>query len=874
MSDKNYLTQLLSETALSRRSFLKWSAVLGGTASLAANGVNTGLQAVSAIAAPEATAAPSTGKWVAAACWHNCGGRCLNKAYVVDGVVTKQKTDDTHPDSPDFPQQRGCARGRSQRMRVYGADRLKYPMKRKNWVPGGGNKELRGKDEWVRISWDEALNILASELKRIKDKYGNKSILYGTRSVALFGGYVTSWGSTSSGTWAATAPHVSGDYLMGNDRLDMRKSKLIVMWSTDPIWASGGSPAYHYLQAKRAGAKFIFIDPFYSNSAQFLADEWIPIRPGTDTAMLLAVAHTLITEDNPKTNPLIDWDFMNRCTIGFDKTSLPAGADPEENLKDYVLGLDASGNLAPKGHKNYPPKTPEWAEEICGVAANKIRQFAREIAMTKPVAFMESDASARTNDQQAFGQIFTTIACMIGSVGVSGGGWGQTRHSTAGNKGSNLVSAGANGAVLKAVNNPIADVRINMNELWDAVLNGKYTDGVGPKKDINIQAIYFEKGSRLQTQVGQAKGIQAMRKVEFIACQDFHLATACRYADLVLPVTHMWERDGYVASPNREALFWASKVIEPLYETKDDEWIDWELGKRLGVLTDKDTPELSLKQRIFNQIAGATVVKDDGKTTEPLVTITEQDLKDLGVTGKPQTGHIPIKDMQAAGTYQVPRKPGDNFTYISLKSFREDPIKNPVKTESGKIEIHCRTLAKDINALGWTTIRPIPAYIPATHGYEATFSDWDKKTKGEFPLQLYNKHYMRRSHSEFDNVLQLREAFPQEFFMNPIDAAERGIKQGDIVLIRSQYGKAIRPAYVTERLMPGVVSLPHGAWLELDEATGTDKAGSDNFVEGGVPTVEGHMGFNTQTVQVEKYNGPIELKPDALWPQRIPLKGV
>ncbi|MBI4788783.1 MAG: molybdopterin-dependent oxidoreductase, partial [Chloroflexi bacterium] len=405
------------------------------------------------------------------------------------------------------------------------------------------------------------------------------------------------------------------------------------------------------------------------------------------------------------------------------------------------------------------------------------------------------------------------------------------------------------------------------------VLNGKYTGGAGPKKDINIQMLYHTKGSFLQSHVGQAKGIQAMRKVEFAVCQDFHLTTGARYSDLVLPVTHMWERDGYVVTPNREALFWASKVVEPQFEAKDDEWIDWELGKRLGVIKDSDTPELPLKQRIFNQIAGATVLKEDGKTREPVVTITEQDLKDLGVTGKPQTGRIPVKEFQEKGTFQVPRKPGDNYGNISLQSFRQDPVKNPVKTESGKIEIHCRTLAKDIAALGWTTIRPIPAYLPPIHGYETTFADWEKKIKGEYPLQLFNKHYLRRSHTEFDNVLQLREAFPQEFFMSPIDAAERGIKHGDIVLIRSQYGKGIRPVYVTPRLMPGVCILPHGAWVEMDEATGIDKAGSDNNIEGGVPTVEGHMGFNSQNVQVEKYTGSIELKPDALWPQRIPLKG-
>ena len=171
MTEKNFLTKALTDTVLSRRSFLKWSAALGGTAALA-GGVKYGLKAAEAAA----QAAETEGKWVSVACWHNCGGRCLNTALVKDGVVISQKTDDTHPDSPDYPQQRGCARGRSQRHQVFGADRLKYPMKRKNWEPGGGKKELRGQDEWVRISWEEALDIVASEIKRIKENYGNEGI--------------------------------------------------------------------------------------------------------------------------------------------------------------------------------------------------------------------------------------------------------------------------------------------------------------------------------------------------------------------------------------------------------------------------------------------------------------------------------------------------------------------------------------------------------------------------------------------------------------------------------------------------------------------------------------------------------------------------
>jgi anaerobic dimethyl sulfoxide reductase subunit A len=745
-------------------------------------------------------------------------------------------------------------------------------MKRANWAPGGGDKSLRGRDSWVRISWDEAISIVTSEIKRIDAAYGPTARLYGTSAIAAYGGYVSTWGSTSSGTWSYTSPRVFGSYSSaGNDRLELRKSKLIVMWSTDPIQVSGGNPAYNYLQAKKAGAKFIFVDPYYNPSAQVLADEWIPIRPGTDTAMLLAIGYVLITQDNPVTNPLIDWSFVNNNTIGFDKTSLPEGADPEENYRDYVLGLDNRGMPAPEGHKNYPPKTPEWASEITGVTPEKIRSFAIEIAQTKPVAFMESDASARINGAQTFGQAFMAIASMIGSIGVSGGGTGQTRHSGAGNIGPSLVSAGSAGTVLKSPSNPLK-MRVNNNETWNALLKGEYTSAYNEKTPLNIQMIYFTQGSTLQTTVGQAKGIQAVRQVEFVLAQDFDMATGCVYADVVLPVTTRWERDNYITSPNREALFWADRVVDPMFEAKDDSWIDRQIGLALGVY-DPSQEEISDKQQAFNKIAGAKVVGADGKTKETLVTITADDLTALGVTGEPQTGVIPIMEFKQKGTFQVPRKEGDNYGAIALKSFREDPVANPVKTESGKIELHCQVLAADIKAIGFSTIRPIPEYIPAQRGYEATFSDWTNKVKGPYPLQMYNKHYWRRSHTEFNNVLQLREAFPQEFVMNPIDAAARGIKNSDMVKITSSEGSAIRHVLVTDRLMPGVTILPHGAWTEFDDALGVDKAGSDNYLEAGVPVGEGNMGFNSQIVQVEKWDGPA-LAPDSRWPQRIPIKEV
>jgi len=872
MNDDNLIEKALTENGISRRSFLKWSSVLGGTAALAAGGLSFELKV--AEAATE-TAATSTGKWVTAACWHNCGGRCLNKAFVVDGVVVKQKTDDTHADSPDFPQQRGCARGRSQRQQVYGADRIKYPMKRKNWAPGGGKKELRGKDEWVRISWDEALDIVASELKRIKETYGNASIFLPrttSRLVNAYGGGMDSWGVTSEGTWPQVRDRMTAGLWGTNDRLDYRNSKLIVVWCSNPIWSSGGNPAYNYLQAKKAGAKIIFVDPFYNDSAQALADEWIPVRPATDAALLLGIAYYMIK------NNLYDKDFLDKYTVGFDADHMPKDADPKENFKDYVLGT----------YDNVP-KTPEWASEICGTPVDMIYSLARQMATTKPMIMQASASASRTYIGQQFCQAFFTVGWMTGNVGISGGAVAFTYHNGAGYGGPALVKPGATG--LPAIPNPLAGgvavgyafadpentkfMAVAYEEMWDAVLNNKFHATVRGEIPCDLRMIYRIQdgngGNAFNQVSGIPKAIEAFRKLEFVVSSDIVLSSTSKFADVVLPTTTPWEQEfGGASTGNPEMVIWYSQVSEPIYEAKDCIWIETELAKRLGIDPAKLYP-FGRKQQVFNQLAGATVAKDDNSGFEPLVTITDEDIAKLGVQGKPQTGRIGLNELMEQGIYQVKRAPGDKFTFIAGKAYRADPEKNALKTTSGKLEIHCKALSTKIAAYGFTTIPPIAQYRKPVEGYEDTFADWDKRIKGEFPLQLVTIHYPRRSHSVFDNIIQLRAAFPQEVMINSIDAEARGIKTNDTVLVSSRHGKVLRHAYITDRVMPGVLLLGEGAWTELDDPKGIDKAGATNTLNGPHLSGQGEEPWNTANVQVEKWTGE-PLTPDYTWPQRIPIK--
>ena len=169
-----------------------------------------------------------------------------------------------------------------------------------------------------------------------------------------------------------------------------RKSKLIIMWGANPAVSSNGSPTYNYLQAKKAGAKFIFVDPFYSASMRVLADEWIPIRPATDAAFLIGMAYVMITEDNPTTNPLLDWDFLNNGTVGFDAEHMPEAPTHKNNFKDYVLGT-----------YDGVPKKPDWASAITGVPPRKSGLWPSNIATTRPTMVVCGGANTRTNNGPA-----------------------------------------------------------------------------------------------------------------------------------------------------------------------------------------------------------------------------------------------------------------------------------------------------------------------------------------------------------------------------------------------------------------------------------------------------------------------------------------
>ncbi|MFC2158419.1 DMSO/selenate family reductase complex A subunit [Acidobacteriota bacterium] len=791
------------EETIDRRSFLKWSAFLSGTA--LASGPLRSAERNPDLLDKSISKYSSDTKVIRAGCpSHNCGGRCLLKLTVKDGIIIRIEGDDRPTDKVEDPQLRPCTRGRAYRRRQYHPDRLKYPMKRTG---------KRGEGRFERISWDEALDLMARELIRIKETYGNSSfyVPYGTgsytqtngrqtaqRMMNLFGGSLGFYNSYSWACISQATPYVYGTGVTGNQRQDWLNSKYILMWSWNPAEMRDGTNSEYFLQkAREKGARIVCIDPRMTFSAVSLADEWIPIRPGTDVAMMSAMAYVMIKED------LYDASFVEKYCIGFDETQMPEGANGEESYKDYILG-----------NRDGIPKTPEWAEKITAVPRETIIRIAREYATTKPAVLYQGYGMQR----RAYGEQAVRGGCVLaaitGNVGIPGG-WASGMALQAPNGGPfwNVFPSGPN------------PVRARIPSfLWsEAVLRGKEMgseDGVTgvDRLGTNIKMIWAVACNALVNQHGNinrtAKILEDESLVEFLVVQDQFLTSTGRYADLLLPACTQFEtyglEDGWKYG---DEVILLPQVVNPPFETKSDYRICSEVAEKLG-LKDAYT---------------------EGRTERDWVGWILEQYRERWFPKVP-----PLDEFESSniGVYSVPvKKPA-----VAFVDFRKNPEKNPLPTPSGRIEIFSKRLF-DKNK---------PEEIPAVPKY---IQEWESPFGPEarqFPLQALGHHYMPRVHSTLDNVDWVNEAFPQRVFINPIDAESRDIKDGDSVKVFNDRGTTILPCRVTSRLLPGVVTIPQGGWWTPDKE-GIDRRGSVNILtsERWTPLAFGNA-QHTIMVQVEK----------------------
>ncbi len=767
-------------SAMDRRCFLRLSALFGGGL-LASGGM------ISCLGEKESKSLPVTMEddgtvIVRAGCpSHNCGGRCVLKLHIREGEITRIETDDRPNDDITDPQLRACIRGRSYRRRQYHPDRLKYPMKRIG---------ERGEGKFERITWDEALDILASQLNRVKEQYGNSAILvpYGTgsynqtngrqtaaRLMNLFGGSLGFYNSYSWACISRATPYVYGTGVTGNQRQDWVNSKYIIMWGWNPAEMRDGTNSEYFVKkARENGAKVICIDPRMTMSAVSLADEWVPIRPGTDTALMSAMAYVIISEE------LHDKDFIQRCCTGFDSSQMPEGLENEESYRDYIFGtVDGT------------PKTPGWAEKITGIPARTIARIAREYGSIKPAMLYQGYGMQRRayGEQPVLGGC--VLAAITGNVGIPGG-WasGIALQADDGGPFWNVFPTGRN---------PVSE-RIPVFLWTEAVLRGREMgpeDGVvgAERLENNIRLIWCVASNILINQHADvnrsAKILKDESLVEFIAFQDQFMTPSGRFADLVLPVCTQFEvwglQDGWKYG---DEVIINPKIYDPPYETKSDYQICAEISERLGIAEEY------------------TQGRDEKEWIEWAINRYRN-------TRFPEIPSLDELQKENTGVYSVPiRNPK-----VAFADFRRDPENNPLNTPSGRIEIFSRQLY-DMGKPD--EIPPVPKYIQE---WESPFGEESRR----YPLQALGHHYMPRVHSTHDQIDWLEEAFPQRVFMNPIDAQERGIKSGDEVRVFNDRGEMVIPCRVTKKIMPGVINIPQGAWWEPDE-NGVDRRGCVNVL--------------------------------------------
>jgi len=711
----------------------------------------------------------------------DCGGKCLYRVHLRDGVPFRIEPAD---------ELKACARGYGILSRILSPDRLKYPLKKVG--PRGYS------DSYQRISWDEALDRIAGELKRVKKEYGNEAIFTLTASgspgrlhspallfrlLNRFGGYTIRWGSYSGEAAYFSGRVTYGSHATESTRDDLVNSRLIIMWGWNPahtIWGTGTPD--HICNAKEAGARIIAVDPRFHSSAATWADQWIPIRPGTDAAMLVAMAYVILN------NNLQDQKFLDTYTVGFDR------------YRDYILGKEDG-----------QAKTPSWAEAICGVPAATIEALALEYAATRPAALLLGFSPGRTSYGEQTHRAGAALSCMTGNVGRSGGGSGNSAIIGIGASpgptqptAPSVMPIGVNplDPERKAVSlNPNVknETMVPVGKIWDAVLKGK--EG-GYPADFKFAWVMYANPLNQTTNVN--KGIKALQKVDFVVVSDQFMTPTARCADIVLPIISHWERDDY-SRPwlCGEYHMFCRKVMDPPGEARSDIWVTEQVASRLGM-------------------------------TDFLEGKSDEEWLDYTISSAPEAERD-LKDIEAFKKGIV-RYHQVEFPVVSYRKQIEDPANNPFPTPSGKIEIYSQRLA-DMNN---PEIPPVPKYIDPRGG-----KPWPE----EYPLQLVTFHFRSRAHASFEFAPLLKGLEPHVVWLSAQDASARGIRNGEKVKVFNDIGTLLIQAYVTERIMPGVVAIGEGALYQPDHE-GVDLGGNPNTISQDIGSPGGSFVTNGTPVQV------------------------
>jgi len=739
------------------------------------------------------------------------------------------------------------------KQRVYSPTRILYPLQRVDWEPGGDpakiNAQNRGKSKYKRISWDTATDIIASELKRIQETYGAYSILgqgdghgeakcvqgaHGCqfKLLDLMGGYTLQVRNADSWEgWYWGTKHVWGQGAMGllapsnNSLYDcLLNTEMMIFMGSDHETTGNfnGQDVCIYDQwLKAVGIKFICISPDCNYSTAIHADKWIPVLPNTDAALQLAIIYTWIKEDS------YDKDYIATHTVGFD-----------DYIKPYVMG-DEDGI----------EKSPEWASPLCGVPEWTIKALARAWA-TKVTSVGHNNGGGMIRGPYSH-EAARFEAVLLAMQGLGKPGVNQVHHGYASPP--NQTSPSLRSAsqvwwygvltpqiipkplVMKAILNPPV-------ESWGSTLLGaqvadqfvKYTYPIDEADGgTRIHGIWCDNPCYTACWNNSFMCEDAFRdpSIEFFLIQHPWMQDDCWFADIILPINTVAEEDDIMAGGG--CLFMTNKAIEPIGESKTDYEAVCEVARKVG-LYDEYTDGQSIEEKIKYgwEISGC---------------------KDF----------ISFEDLNEIGYYMPPSKEGWEQLPAGVSAFYNDPVKNPLATPTGKLELYSAALAEHFP--DDEERPPYPKWVTGGPGKWHDESRLGERFK-DYPLLMVSNHPRWRSHANCDELPWFREIptckvkgydgyMYEPIWIHPTDADARGIKHGDIIKMYNERGTVLGGAYVTERIIIGAVYQDHGA--PIDPITDKlDRGGENNLISplnGPSPNCWGNAtsGFLVEVAKVE-----------------------
>ena len=798
-------------------------------------------------------------------CNHNCGGdhQCVFKMHIKDGRIIAVEPDDRYNTGVGREdevltendlkkaclQRRPCTRGLIFHKHIYNPNRVLYPLRR-------ARNTYRGKGEYVRITWDEALTTIADKMKEIKKQHGPYSTIIPhapnplmERLFSFWGAGMNSWGQSSYDATRLVTHHVSGEpgythgYTSGSATDMLAHSNLIVIWGYDPAMggAAGTGPGYQFAWfvklAREKGKKVIIFDPRYTPAAEVLADQWIPIKPGTDSAMFMAMAYIMFEQD------LWNKEFVERYVEpnGFDK------------WRNYILGVDDGIE-----------KTPEWAESKCAVPAETIRALALLIAKTRPAFLLCGIGLSRRSRGENTVRAFAALQAMMGYWGTPGAGppfnLGPRRpipmKASWGPKGNYSVPKLYRGHYWAQAVLLLGKVRCG--ELSEE----EYMRMVGWKaapsllKDFNPKMLLWGGptpfGSNHLVTACESPNYQvkAMKNMEFIVSMHSMITPTAKYADIILPAQDgMWEEKNIVKSSGGfESINYCPGAIKPPGEVKPMVWVYCKLAEKLGI-----DPKKFFKYYTSDE--------NWDEDWERYQIDCYQGIVDYY---KKRNIDVPSWEAFCKGAFincdELDDKPFTGFD----EQIQEG---KPFKTESGKIEFYSNYIANEANRGksehydtfnrlydnlpgDWGALTPIAIYQDAVRGI-------DDPMVNKYPLLVMSLHSRYRVHSVlWDNPWLRGQVYQHRVWISITDAKTRGIKDGDLIQVYNDRGKVVMPAYVTSRIMPGLILIRHGGWYIPDES-GVDFGASPNTLLGGDFTSCVTPAKASGLAQVKKYEGEL-----------------